>query len=289
MTTAALEWARDGADWPNREVSRFVKAAGIDWHVQIAGAGPVLLLLHGTGAATHSWRDLLAPLSARHTVVAPDLPGHGFTGRPNDLTMTLPGMASALSRLLEHLELTPAVALGHSAGAAIAARMALDRPNAATKVISLNGALLPFSGFARQFFGPLARGMAESALAAQGFATYAKFPGVVERLIRQTGSTIDPMGLALYRRLVTCPAHVSAALRMMANWQLEPLVRDLPALGGRLVMIAAGGDRAVPATQSVKVRGLAPGARYVHIRGLGHLAHEERPDQILALLAAELP
>ena len=68
-----------GRDWPNRAASRTVRAAGLNWHVQVMGSGPVLLLAHGTGAATHSWRGL-APLLAQHfTVVAPDLPGHGYT------------------------------------------------------------------------------------------------------------------------------------------------------------------------------------------------------------------
>ena len=86
-------WQREGRDWPNREASRFVRAAGLMWHVQIMGAGPVLLLAHGTGAATHSWRAL-APLLAQHfTIVAPDLPGHGFTEAPGTARLSLPGMA----------------------------------------------------------------------------------------------------------------------------------------------------------------------------------------------------
>ena len=76
-------WEREGRDWPNRTYSRFVQAARLRWHVQLMGDGPALLLLHGTGAATHSWRALAPLLAERFTVVAPDLPGHGFTqGRP---------------------------------------------------------------------------------------------------------------------------------------------------------------------------------------------------------------
>ena len=56
-------WQRAGRDWPNREASRFLRAEGIEWHVQIAGSGPDLLLLHGAGAATHSWAGLLARLA----------------------------------------------------------------------------------------------------------------------------------------------------------------------------------------------------------------------------------
>ena len=48
--TDRLKWERDGTDWPNRAYSRFVNAGGLYWHVQVMGDGPVLLLIHGTGA-----------------------------------------------------------------------------------------------------------------------------------------------------------------------------------------------------------------------------------------------
>ena len=64
--TRRPDWEHDGRDWPNRTASRFVSAAGIVWHVQVAGEGPALLLLHGTGAATHSWAGVL-PLLARRS------------------------------------------------------------------------------------------------------------------------------------------------------------------------------------------------------------------------------
>ena len=52
------DWATDGRDWPNREASSIVREGGYEWHVQMMGSGPVCLLLHGTGAATHSWRTM---------------------------------------------------------------------------------------------------------------------------------------------------------------------------------------------------------------------------------------
>ena len=86
----------------------------------------MLLLLHGTGASTHSFRDLLEPLAERYTVVIPDLPGHGFTANPPASSYTLPGMARVGVALLHTLGLHPDLVLGHSAGAAILIRMALD-------------------------------------------------------------------------------------------------------------------------------------------------------------------
>lgn len=120
-------WDREGRGWPNREASRSVTASGLRWHVQRMGEGPVLLLAHGTAAATHSWRALMPLLARRFTVVAPDLPGHGFTAPPpSSAGLTPPGMAGLLGELLKALEVSPALVAGHSAGAAVLVRMALD-------------------------------------------------------------------------------------------------------------------------------------------------------------------
>eukprot|EP01035_Chromulina_nebulosa_P062926 gene62926-86075_t len=96
----APSWENDGRDWPNRIASRFLRAGGMRWHVQVMGTGPALLLVHGTGAATHSWRDLAPILAERFTVIAPDLPGHGFSDCPPAHLLSLPAMAQGLASLL---------------------------------------------------------------------------------------------------------------------------------------------------------------------------------------------
>lgn len=71
-----LDFERDGLVWPNRDASRFIEVEGIRWHVQELGDGPVILLLHRTGASTRSWRGLMPFPSSTSRVVAVDLPGH---------------------------------------------------------------------------------------------------------------------------------------------------------------------------------------------------------------------
>jgi len=277
---------RPGAGWPNRDASRTVRAAGLDWHVQVAGAGPVLLLAHGTGAATHSWRGMI-PLLARHfTVVAPDLPGHGFTQAPANARMSLPGMAAALHGLLTILNLKPAAAAGHSAGAAILARMALDGLPGLRALVSLNGAFIPLQGPAGQMFSPLARLIVGLPGLPQLFAWRARNPAMVRSLLDATGSTLDAEGVRLYGEVVRRPGHAAAALAMMAHWDLRPLLTDLPRLQTPLLLVAGANDRTVPPSQSAQVRALVPGAELTTLPGLGHLAHEERPSETAALVEA---
>ena len=279
-------WEREGLGWPNREASRFVQAGGIEWHVQVMGQGPVLLLVHGTGAATHSWRDL-APLLAEHfTVVAPDLPGHGFTEALLYPRMSLPGMAAALSALLTQLNVKPALAAGHSAGAAILIRMCLDKMIAPNGLVSLNGALLPMHGAAGRFFSPLAQIFALNPLVPRLFSWRSADRGVVEKLLRGTGSEIGAAGVEFYARLARRSGHAGAALTMMAKWELEPLAHSLSGLTCPLLLVVGEGDRSIAPAQAEQVRRLVPDASVERLPGLGHLAHEEAPDRVAALIRA---
>lgn len=279
-----LVWERDGRDWPNRACSRFVKAGGIRWHVQQAGSGPVLLLVHGTGAATNSWRDLLPLLARDFTVVAPDLPGHGFTEMPVPARLSLPGIAALLDALLHTLGIQPEIVVGHSAGAAILARMCLDGSITPRALVSLNGAMLPLRGLPGHIFAPIARLVVSIPLTRRLFAWQAADRRVVQRMLRSTGSTIDPAGVAYYVRIARSPVHAGAALAMMANWDLRPLEHDLPRLRPHLLLITGSNDRTIPPSDSARVQALVPGSELVSLPGLGHLAHEEQPARIAALL-----
>jgi magnesium chelatase accessory protein len=278
------EWATDGADWPNRDASRFVDAAALRWHVQVLGHGPALLLLHGTGAATHSWAGLAPLLARRFTVIAPDLPGHGFTQMPSWSRMSLPGIAKALAELLATLRIAPQLVVGHSAGAAILVRSVLDGAIAPKGIVSLNGALLPLHGLAGLLFSPAAKLLSVNPLVPRLFAWRAADGAAVRRLIAGTGSTLDARGIALYGRLLRNPRHVSGALAMMAHWDLRRLQRDLPKLGLPLALVVAGNDRTVPPAEAQRVRALLPSAERVELPALGHLAHEERPDLVAEIV-----
>lgn len=273
-------------DWPNREHSRFVRSGGFTWHVQTMGTGPVVLLLHGTGAATHSWRGLMPILSERFTVLAPDLPGHGFTETPPMARMSLPGMARAVRGLLDTLERRPVLVVGHSAGAAIGLQMVLDGALAPRGVVGLNAALQPFGGMAGQIFSPLAKLLVGLPLLPELFSRRARDVTTVERLLAATGSRLDAEGVRRYAQVIRDPRHAAAALAMMARWDLRPLVARLPEVAVPLLLIAGAGDRTVPATVSEGVAARVPGARLEMQAGLGHLAHEEAPAATAALIAA---
>lgn len=290
MSRRFPDWQVEGQDWPNRKASRFIAVDGYNWHVQQMGPGkktaPVCLLLHGTGAATHSWRDLM-PLLARHyRVISLDLPGHGFT-RPNpSRQVSLPKMAKSIGLLLDELKACPGLIVGHSAGTAIGAQLMLEK-HWNIPLVGLNPALLPFPGLAAKIFPQLAKMLFINPFVSHIFARMARHPGETERFLkRSTGSKIDKPGVNYYERMFNRSGHCDGAIRMMANWRLEDLQRRLPDIVAPVLLVHASKDRAIPKSAVSQAADLIANCEVELVSGLGHLAHEEDPQQLAEIITA---
>ncbi len=273
-----MQWANYRSTWPHAQHSQFIQAGGIQWHVQIMGQGPVLLLLHGTGSGSFSWRGLMPLLSAHFQVIAPDLPGHAFTSRGPEGSLSLQGMSEGLRALLLQLNVTPSIIGGHSAGAAIAANMLhQQRALSQTQLIGFNPAWLPLPGLPSLIFRPAAKLAALNPVSAWATAKLASKPAMIEKSIVQTGSHLDAEGLALYQRVFSHSGHVHSVLNMMAAWQLDTLSKALPQLQNKVSILVGMQDQTVPPSMAHEVCKLMPQARVFEQHGLGHLAHEEDP------------
>lgn len=278
------DWNRLGADWPNRENSHFRQVEDVRWHYQRMGAGSVLLLLHGAGAATHTWRDLMPLLARYFDVIAPDLPGHGFTRTVSRQRCALPPMADGLVTLLSELGVEPETIVGHSAGAAVGLKMVLDGEATPSVVIGLNPALAPFRGLAGVLFPPLARALTLNPLVPWVFSSLAGNAGRVKKLIDGTGSEIDARGLELYARMISRRDHVDGALSMMATWDLKPLLDTLPGIEVPTHLIVGLADRTVPPGEARALAARIPKIMLHEVQDLGHLMHEEAPERFAEMI-----
>ena len=238
------------ADWPNREASSFLMVNGIRWHFQRMGKGPRLLLIHGTAASTHSWRDLAPLLAERFELLIPDLPGQGFSHRPPSFRPSLQNMDRALGRLLQELAFDPALVAGHSAGAAVAIEMTLKGTIAPQGLVSLNGALLPFHGSAGRLFPALAKALFLNPFVPRLYAWSAGDARRVRRLLEASGSQVDERCLQLYLTLLRDRHHVAGALSMMAHWDLEGLAQGLRRLQTPLLLVVGENDKAIAPAQA---------------------------------------
>lgn len=270
------------ADWPLREHSRRIVSRPHRWHVQDMGAGPDILLIHGAGGAVHSWRHLLPILARDCHAIAPDLPGQGFTQWGTRNRCGLDPMAEDLAHLCAGAGWQPRAVIGHSAGAAIALRLATILPEPPRAVIGINAALGGFDGVAGWLFPALARLLALNPAVPHLFARLSGSKGRAASLIASTGSRIDAGGLAAYTRLIGTPRHVDATLAMMAQWRLDRLLADLPKIALPCLFITAAGDRAVPPAVSARAATGMQRAKVVALPEGGHLVHEEAPERVAA-------
>ena len=263
-----------------------LQAGGLRWRLQHVGQGPGLLLLHGTGSSLQSWGACLPQLAEHFSLVIPDLPGHGGTQAFDDRQASLPRMAAALGDLLMALDWEPALVAGHSAGAAVMVQMCLAGLVRPRGLLAVNGALQPLPGLAGIVAPALARLASRSSWLPGWVSRHAAQPRALGHLIASTGSAIGPEGVAHYSDLLKQPAHIRGVLDMLAGWRLEDLQAGLPKLQIPLWLAAGLADRTVAPVQSLELARRLACASFHPLEGLGHLAHEEAPERINAMLLA---
>jgi pimeloyl-ACP methyl ester carboxylesterase len=98
------------------------------------GSGPVLLLIHGMAGTYENWSAVIEPLARRHTVIAPDLPGHGDS-EPGAGDYSLGSLAAGLRDLLLKLGHDRATLVGHSLGGGIAMQFAYQFPEITERLV----------------------------------------------------------------------------------------------------------------------------------------------------------
>ncbi|MEM1376223.1 MAG: alpha/beta fold hydrolase BchO [Pseudomonadota bacterium] len=288
---APEDFAEVRETWPLAHESEFLRCGSINWHVQRLGkdnAEP-LLLVHGTGGSTHSMAALAQELAAGFAVTVIDLPGHGFTRGEASRHYTLPGMARAVSGLIYALNINPIIGIGHSAGAAVLIQIALEKELPLKGIIGINAALEPIEGNA--IFSPLAKALFVNPFLPAAVAWQARYTNIVRTLLKNTGSPMDRVDTDAYAVLLRKSSHISAALGMMANWDLKPLRQRIPQFTIPLELIAADDDAMVPARVSREVAGEAESAQLYATDNGGHLLHEIEPKIVAArvqLMAASL-
>ena len=279
-----MDWERHKGDWPHADTSRFILCKPHKWHVQDAGDGPLLLLLHGAGGATQSFRHLIPLLTPSYRVVTIDLPGQGFTRLGAQARCGLETMAEDIAMLCAQENWQPHANIGHSAGAAVAFDLAPRLPSPTPLVIGINAALSHFKGVAGILFPLMAKALAMMPGVAGLFTASNGNPRSVQRLIDGTGSTLPPEELRFYSALVSDRGHVNATLQMMAQWDLGSLLDHLPQSDIHGLLIAATDDCAVPAATSREMAQRMAHVDYTQLEKLGHLAHEEAAGQVAAII-----
>ena len=268
--------------------SQFIEVNGLEVHYKIRGQGePAFILLHGFGASTFSWREVIDPLSQYGMVIAYDRPAFGLTERPLEWQDVSPyseeGNINLLLELMDALEIEDAVLVGNSAGGTLATAFTLEYPERVTALIEVDAAIyqtMPDSQLLDWLLntpqmdqiGPLI----SRRLAGRSGEDF------IERAWHDP-SKLDqnPKILAGYRKPL-----------MAQNWDRalweHTRAAEAPGLAGRLdqvqvptLVISGNDDQIVPVENSQRLAGDIPGAKLVILENCGHLPQEECPNAFM--------
>jgi pimeloyl-ACP methyl ester carboxylesterase len=256
---------------------------------RIAGSGPPLLLIHGIGDSSATWRTVLPALARKHTVIAPDLLGHGMSAKPR-ADYSVAAYANGVRDLLGVLNIDRVTLVGHSLGGGVAMQFAYQFPEKTERMVLVAG------GGAGRGVSPLLRAATLPGATAALAAVRLPFAGtaigaaisVLERL--DTGLGHDAPDL---RRVVEAlpDARSRAAfirtLRSVVDWRgqvVTMLDRCYLARGMPTMLIWGSRDSVLPVGHAYQARAAMPGSRLEIFDGAGHFPFRSDPDRFVALV-----
>jgi len=292
MAAAALLGAAVGGLWTysRREVRRYesvdlaevekpgrvLSVDGVGIHYVESGEGPALLLIHGLGASTFTFRRILPGLARRFRAVALDLKGFGFSERP-DGDYTLSAQAALIRRAMDRLDIEKASVLGHSMGGAVAMRLALAYPGRVERLILASSASDVELG--RRIWGAAVIGRllplaAPFTLHNRRFRELSLRSGYYDPA-RCTEDVIEG-----YMRPARVRGYLRALGNTMADWRRDPPLNPADITQPTLILWGEA-DRWLPPSRGERLHRLIAGSRLNLVEGGGHLFLEEQPEAVL--------
>lgn len=255
---------------------------GVDLFHEEVGEGPPLVLLHGLNDSHRTWRRLLPYLAPTRRVLMPDLPGCGFSSRP-DVCYSLDWQARVMSAWLGELGIEKADVVGHSYGGGVAQYMLLVVPQRIRRL-----ALVAAGGLGREV-------SLELRLAA--------LPWVVEKLgqpfmgpvaahaLRGVGGVVDADEARWMREINARPGTARAfarTVRDVISWRGQTRhfldrardIRTLPPIE----LFWGESDRVIPHAQAIKTLKMLRGAKLTSFAGCGHFPQHQQPEALAAAL-----
>jgi 3-oxoadipate enol-lactonase len=244
---------------------------------EVAGdpAKTPLVFLHGIGGAARAWRGQLEAFGDRYRAVAWDMPGYG--GSSVLRTVSIATLADALQDFLGQLGAVKPILVGHSIGGMIVQQWLVKHPNTAAAVVlaQTSPAFGKADGdwqksFIEARLGPLDRGETMVSLA----------PTLVKELV---GDDPDTSGMKLARDCMANVPEASYRASMLALLGFDQR-QALKEIKIPTLVLSGSKDKNAPAPMMAKMAGFIPSARYIELKGVGHLVNLERPAAFNAAL-----
>ncbi len=268
--------------------SRFIKLDGINIHYKQYGTGePYIILMHGFGASTFTWRDVILPLSGYGTVIAYDRPSSGLTDRPWKMTWDgvdpygVDGQVQMLFKLMDALGIQKAILIGNSAGGAIATYAAWQVPQRVQGLVEVDAAIYQQGGFIPSWLNWVLYTPGAERVGPLLMRSIQKWGVDFLHSAWYDPSRITPEILTGYEKPLHAPdwdKGLFELLRAPRPVSILPFIKDIavPSL-----VISGDADKIVPIKYSIQLASELPNTSLVVIPRCGHLPMEEQPQLFL--------
>ena len=248
---------------------------------------PPLLLIHGFGASTYTWRHIAPELARTHRVIAVDLKGFGQSDKPFDSRYSVFDQAELLAELIEEKDLHNLTLVGHSFGGGIALMLALEANQRLhgriAKLVLLDSIAYPqqIPVFFRLLDVPLVSQIGVRMVP----------PSVQTRVALRIAylddSKIDPEEIETYAAPLKTAAGKHAIIhsaRQIMPDGIEELSERYKTIALPTLILWCDHDRIVPLEVGLKLRRTLPNSTLRLVEGCGHMPQEEQPASTLELL-----
>jgi pimeloyl-ACP methyl ester carboxylesterase len=258
--------------------------------VEERGQGDPLLMIHGLGTSTYTWRYLTPDLTRSHTVIAIDLKGTGKSDKPLDEKYGILDQAALLKTFVDRKGLSNLTLVGHSMGGGVALALALNlnqtNPGTLKRLVLISSVAyhqhLPFKGFMKK---PFLRSDGTLALPPE-ILVYA---GLYASYYAPTKINFDAV------RTYALPLHEAAAQRALLKMaehivppNLQKLVARYSTIQQPALVIWCAEDNVVPLSLGRKLAHDLPHGHLEILKDCGHIPQEEVPKETLALVRSFL-
>lgn len=251
-------------------------------HFERRGVGESVVLIHGFGGSTYSWREAFPRLQESLDLLAVDLNGFGYTQRPRAAQdYSLSGQVSLVLRLLDHLHIDRAHFVGHSYGGGVVLEIARSHPQRVRSLVLVDAAppgRAPFGQIWLRLFAPLVLWYTEN---------FALTPGAIGDALRSVvhvDANVTSEMIDQYLRRLRIAGFRDAFHGLITARNRSWTDEDFAALDMPALVIWGRHDSVVPLRTGEELSRKLPRAAWVVIEHAGHLPMEEQPDAFAAAL-----
>ena len=279
-----------GAGDPN--AASFARTLGpveapVRLYVREQGEGPPLLLIHGFGTSSFTWRRVVPELARDHRVIAVDLKGFGQSDKPFDERYSASDQAELLAQLIENRDLHDVTLVGHSFGGGVALMLALE---ADTRLKGRISRLVLINSIAYAQKIPTFFKLLNMPVMSQLGVRMAPPSWQIEvalKIAYYDDSKIDPAEVEAYSEPLSTAAGKHAIIysaRQIVPDDLEQISARYKSITLPTLILWCDHDRIVPLDIGLKLRRAMPNSTFKLVSECGHMPQEEQPAVTVSLI-----